>query len=238
MKKIFLRNYRLYLMEALGLGLFMFSACGFTALLQNPSSPWFTAIPSENTRFALVALAMAITAVFIFYSPFTAPSGSHINPAVTLVFLRMGWISRTNAFFYMLFQFAGGLVAVYLMVGLLGPLLTGAPVNYVVTVPGKNVSFMRAAVYEFTIAFIMITMILNTSTRVHLKKYTRVFSGMLIFLYVIFTAKVSGFGMNPARSFASALPAHNWTGFWIYLLCPVAGMSTAAEIFLLQKRKI
>jgi aquaporin Z len=44
--------------------------------------------------------------------------------------------------------------------------------------------------------------------------------------------------MNPARSFASALPANIWTAFWIYLLAPVAGMLSATEVFLLvQKNK-
>jgi len=30
--------------------------------------------------------------------------------------------------------------------------------------------------------------------------------------------------INPARSFASALPGHIWTAFWIYLTAPVIGM--------------
>jgi aquaporin Z len=37
--------------------------------------------------------------------------------------------------------------------------------------------------------------------------------------------------MNPARSFASALPAGLWTGAWIYFTAPVIGMLTAAATF-------
>jgi len=54
---------------------------------------------------------------------------------------------------------------------------------------------------------------------------------------VIFAGPVSGFGMNPARSFASAFLSGIWNSFWIYLLIPVAGMFTAAEVFLLSQRK-
>jgi aquaporin Z len=54
---------------------------------------------------------------------------------------------------------------------------------------------------------------------------------------VIFAGPVSGFGMNPARSFASSFPANIWTGFWIYALVPVAGMLLAAEVYLLLKEK-
>jgi hypothetical protein len=43
--------------------------------------------------------------------------------------------------------------------------------------------------------------------------------------------------MNPARSFASALPSGIWTSFWIYLFIPFAGMLSAAEFFLFFQRK-
>jgi aquaporin Z len=54
---------------------------------------------------------------------------------------------------------------------------------------------------------------------------------------VIVAGPVSGFGMNPARSLASAIPANIWTDFWIYLFIPFAGMMSAAELFLLIERK-
>ena len=37
--------------------------------------------------------------------------------------------------------------------------------------------------------------------------------------------------MNPARSFASALPAQAWTAFWIYFTAPPLGMLLAAELY-------
>ena len=36
--------------------------------------------------------------------------------------------------------------------------------------------------------------------------------------------------LNPARSFASAMLAQLWTGFWIYLTAPLLGMLLAAEV--------
>ena len=55
-------------------------------------------------------------------------------------------------------------------------------------------------------------------------------------IYVIVAGPISGFGMNPARSFASAFPAHIYTAFWIYIVVPFAGMLSAAEFFLLIKK--
>jgi aquaporin Z len=37
--------------------------------------------------------------------------------------------------------------------------------------------------------------------------------------------------MNPARSFASALVAWQWTALWIYFTAPPLGMLAAAEAY-------
>ena len=118
----------------------------------------------------------------------------------------------------------------------MGDNLTAAPLYFVITVPGKY-GETAAAITEFVIAFVMMTMILFTSSDRRLKKYTRIFSAILVCVYAIVAGPVSGFGMNPARSFASALPAKIWTDFWIYLFTPFAGMLGAAEFYLLVRSK-
>ncbi|MEI9955797.1 MAG: aquaporin [Ferruginibacter sp.] len=145
MKATFFKNYKLYLMEALGLAIFMISACFFTAMMEHLATTWHHAFPEPRTRLAIVAAAMGLTALFIFYSPVTAPSGAHINPAITLVQLRMGKINKIDALFYIIFQFIGGTLAVYMMAFFMGNTLTASPVNYVVTVPVKNVPLLKVA---------------------------------------------------------------------------------------------
>ncbi|HEX5655027.1 MAG TPA: aquaporin [Chitinophagaceae bacterium] len=229
------RNWKHYLQEAIGLAIFMISACYFGALLESPQSALHAAMPQAFTRTVTMGLLMGSTALFIFYSPLTAPSGSQINPAVTLCFLRLGKMCHWDALFYIIFQFLGGTLAVYLMQWLMGPVLTGPPVNSVVTVPGKS-GAAAALMVEFGIAFCTMMMILFTSDHPKFKKYTRILSGILVCSWVILAGPVSGFGMNPARSFASALPANTWTVFWIYALIPLAAMLMAAELFRTIKR--
>jgi aquaporin Z len=236
LKAAFTKNWRHYLQEALGLAIFMISACFFSAMLFSGKSSWYHLFPGDMMKNVVMGIMMGLTALFIFYSPWTAPSGSHINPAVTITFLRLDKMCRYDAMFFIIFQFIGGTVAVYLMQLLMGSILTDAPVNSAVTVPGKA-GTLWALVTEFVIAFITMLMVLFTGNNKKLKKYTRIFAGCLVCTWVIVAGPLSGFGMNPARTFASALPAHTWTAFWIYMLIPVTGMMMAAEFFLRIKKK-
>jgi aquaporin Z len=235
MKASFKKNWIHYLQEASGLAIFMISACFFSALLWGNDASFHVTIQNLMLRNIVMGILMCATAWFIFYSPFTAPSGSHINPAVTCTFLRLNKMCPWDAMFYIIFQFIGGTIAVYVMAAILGNVLTAPPVNYAATVPGKN-GVAAATAAEYIIAVIMMTMVLFTSEHTTLKKYTRIFAGCFVCLYVIIAGPVSGFGMNPARSFASAFPAHTYAAFWIYMIIPFAGMLSTAEFFLLIQK--
>ena len=222
MKAAFKKNWKHYLQEALGLGVFMMSACFFSAMLFSEKSSWYNALPNTMIRNILMGIAMGSTALFIFYSPFTAPSGSQINPAVTLTFLRLDKMCRYDALFFALFQIIGGTIAVYIMQLLMGSILIDAPVNSAVTIPGKT-GIWWALISELIAAFVTMSVVLFTSNNDKLKKYTRTFAGCLVCTWVMVAGPISGFGMNPARSLASALPANTWTAFWIYMFIPFVG---------------
>lgn len=101
-----------YLIEAVGLGIFMISACAFGALLEHPKSLVRQAIADSLTRRTLMGLAMGLTSIGIVYSPWGKQSGAHLNPAVTLTFFRLGKIAKPDAIFYVLAQFIGGIAGV------------------------------------------------------------------------------------------------------------------------------
>src|SRR5262245_4447532 len=90
-----------YLMEGSVLGLFMISTCIFGTLLEYPNSRIHLWIPNREMRRVLMGLAMGTTAVALIYSPFGKRSGAHINPSMTLTFLRLGKIAPMDAVFYM-----------------------------------------------------------------------------------------------------------------------------------------
>src|SRR5215467_4160317 len=97
-----------YLIEAACLGLFMVSACSFTVLLEHPASAIRQRLSSALVRRLLGGIAMGVTAVALIYSPWGKQSGAHLNPSVTLTFLRLGKVEPWDAGFYVVAQFIGG----------------------------------------------------------------------------------------------------------------------------------
>ncbi|PZD75226.1 Propanediol diffusion facilitator [Acaryochloris thomasi RCC1774] len=228
MFQIFRDHWPNYLIEAWGLGTFMVSAGVFATLLYAENSP--LSFPHPLLRDLVMGLGMGGTAIAIIYSPWGKRSGAHINPAVTLTFFHLNKIAAWDAFFYILFQFIGALAGVLLVAVALGSPFQEAPVNYVVTVPGQW-GWPAALVAEFTISFVLMTMVLWVSNTPQIARLTGLFSGILVTLYVVFSAPISGFGMNPARTFGSALPAQTWTAFWIYYFAPPLAMLLAADLY-------
>lgn len=102
MKASFKKNFIYYLQEALGLAIFMISACFFGALLWGNDATFHFTIHNETLRNVITGLLMGATALFIFYAPFTAPSGSQINPAVTITFLRLNKMCPWDVMFYVI----------------------------------------------------------------------------------------------------------------------------------------
>lgn len=219
-----------YLIEAWGLGTFMVVAGCFATLLHSPQSPISQWIPSTFLRGALMGIAMGMTAIALIYSPWGKRSGAHFNPAVTLTFFRLKKLALWDVVFYVLAQFIGGASGILLIALILRAAFTNPPINYLATVPGQW-GVIAAFIAEFLLAFGLMTMVLITSNLPRLSNYTGVFAGIMVANYITFAASFSGMSMNPARSFASALPSQIWTAFWIYYFAPPLAMLTAAELY-------
>jgi len=221
-------------MEGAGLGFFMISACFFVALFEHPSSPVNAAIPDTMTRRMLIGIAMGLTAITIIYSPWGKQSGAHINPSVTLTFFRLGKVRAWDAAFYIIAQFVGAALGVFIAHVLLGQIVSHPHVNYAATFPGMKGEVI-AFLAEVTISFILMTVILHVTNTPSIARYTGVFAGLLVATYITFEAPISGMSMNPARSLGSSLFADSHVGLWIYFTAPIFGMLLAAEAYVRTK---
>ena len=219
-----------YLMEAIELGLFMFSACAFTVLLYHPSSPVAQTIHDGVLRRLLMGTAMGSTAIAIIFSPLGKRSGAHFNPSVTWTFFRLGKIGTWDAVFYTLFQFAGGTAGIMLASLTLRNLVAHQTVNYAATLPGPDGPIVAFGA-EILISFVLMSVVLVVSNTKRLARWTGLFAGALVATYITFESPISGMSMNPARTLSSAVGAHIWMSIWIYFVAPPLGMLLAAEVY-------
>jgi aquaporin Z len=223
-----------YLIEAALLGAFMMAACAFGVVFEHPASRVHLAVPNPFVRRALAGVAMGLTAITLIYSRWGKRSGAHMNPSVTLAFLKLGRMRSPDAAFYVTAQFLGAVVGVLVAWGVLGARLAHPSVDFVTTQPGDPgpaVAFLAELVISFVLMAVVITFSASRWMRL-----TGLAAGALIFLYVTFEAPLSGMSMNPARSLGSALAARDLGALWIYFVAPSLGMQLAAAIF--RRRRV
>lgn len=223
-------------MEAAELGLFMISAGVFVSLIEYDGFIIKQIILSAQLRLLLIGIAMGVTAIILINSKIGKRSGAHMNPALTLTFYRLGKIKLWDAVFYIIFQFIGGTIGVYIVYFIFGDIFTNPPVNYVITVPiGNAITLPFFA--EILMSFLLMAMVLFTTNNVNMAKYTGAIAGIMLVIFISVEAPLSGMSINPARSFASAFPSNIWVGFWIYLTAPPIGMLLAAQLYIWIKGK-
>lgn len=223
------RDWPLFLIEGFLLGCFMVSATAATVLMDAPNSPVAHIVSSPILRRVVIGAAMGGTAVILIYCPWGKRSGAHFNPAFTLSFLWLGKIKAYDALGYVIGQFVGGTLGVLYSALVFGSVVQDPSVRYVVTVPGIW-GIGGAWGGEFVISFILVATVLLLNKFPKLVKLTGVFIGILIMVFVTIEVPLSGFSMNPARTFSSAIVADIWTGWWIYYTAPVLGMLAAVEV--------
>jgi aquaporin Z len=218
-----------YLIEGWALGTFMLSAGIAAVLLESRQLPFRELIPSPLARRMLVGIAMGLTALTLIYSPWGRRSGAHMNPAVTLAFLRLGLVRPIDGLSYMLSQAVGGTLGVLAGFLFTAGMLAAPEARWVATVPGESGPFVAFGV-EFLMAMSLMLVVLRFSRSPRLRSFTGCAAAFMVAIFITVAAPYSGMSINPARTLASALPSQIWTAFWVYLLAPPFGMLTAAEL--------
>src|SRR5437762_2485345 len=193
--------------EAACLALFMVSATVFTTLLRHPQSPIAGWAAGPLVQRVPMGVAMGLTLGAIVYSPLGRRSGAHMNPALTLTFLRLGKISVFDAAAYVVAQFAGGALGIVAATWLLAGLPADPSVNFVATVPGPQGAAV-AFLAEAAISFGMMLLVLTVSNASRLMRWTGACAGVLVAAYITIEAPLSGTSMNPARTLGPAVLAH------------------------------
>jgi aquaporin Z len=223
------RHWPEYGVEALFLALLLLAA--------GPASAWVQATadaPSLPWRHALCGITIGALLMGLIYSPWGRRSGTHLNPAITLAYLRLGKIGRWDALFYVLAQCGAALVAVALLRA--GAWLPAAP-------PAALAGFVGASgigtvfVTQFVLSACAMLLILFTSNHQRWFRVTGVLYGLLMMLIVASAGPLSGFGINFARLLAVDLQGDVEAWRWLNLVPPLLGMQLAVEAWRVLTRR-
>lgn len=217
---------RLAAAEAVGTALLVLAGLSLVIFNFGTGSPLARVIPSPGARRLITGFLFGAVGATIAISPLGKSSGAHINPVVTIAFWLRGKMHRRQAIAYLLSQCVGAVVGVL-------PLLAwgamGRSVEFGATVPGADGTWVAVA-GEVTTTFLMITLLLFFLREKRLRDYTPLLFPVLYMLLVWIEAPLSGTSTNPARSLGPAVIAHDWRGFWIYVVGPLAGMALALGV--------
>jgi glycerol uptake facilitator-like aquaporin len=128
---------------------------GLSAIVMDFSqdSPMMSLIPSGDLRRLLTAVIFSLCGTLIIYSPLGRISGGHINPAVTVAFLRLGKISAKSAIAYIVAQVAGAAAGAVIVSFIWGHRVKNS--RLMVTVPGPMGTWAALAV-ETAATFLLI----------------------------------------------------------------------------------
>jgi aquaporin Z len=180
---------------------------------------------SETLGLWFVALAPAVAVALMVYA-FGKISMAHFNPAVTVGFFITKHMPKN-------------LFSVYLIAEIIGALLGGIFVKYVI---GTEANLgANAPDYHFQIPLIVGVEILATALLmavimvvVHtkgLRGFGGIVIGGIVGLDIFFLAFISGASMNPARALAPAIVSGYLNDLWLYWTAPFIGSAIIAGIY-------
>ncbi len=150
-------------------------------------------------------------------------SGCNINPAVTVGIYLLGRMRGRDVLPYILAQLLGAAAASLVLLSVLGNV---DHLGATVAQPGWG--GLRGAEIEALLTF---GLQLAVAMTFH-EKFQRMASGFAVAAALAvgayWGAPLSGGSINPARSFGPALVSESFSGFWIYVVGPLAGAILAS----------
>lgn len=179
------------------------------------------------------AMAFGLT-LAVFFHAYGHISGAHFNPAVTFAHALNSTIRWGQVLFYWVAQFAGAVLAAWLLhtiATLLGGTLEAAATVGMLTVPQP----VLALVVEVLLTFFFISMILQSSTAGPENKATGWVLGAALAFTFLGGGSLTGASINPARTFSIAIFSKpSFTSVYtyvIYLFGPLIGATLAVLVY-------
>lgn len=200
--------------SAEGLGTFLLVLFGPGAAVVGHAHPG--TIPPGGVA---VAFLLAVACLVLLFGPI---SGSHINPAVTIVLALTGRFPRSDVLPYIAAQLGGATAAALV-------LAWGFPTDVSAAATVPVVAWPAALAIEMLLSCLLMLTVMRCIDDTHLRPFeTALAIGGVVGVDALVGGPLTGASMNPARSFGPAVASGRWDIHWAYWVAPIAGMLVAA----------
>ena len=180
-----------------------------------------------------VALAHGLT-LAVFAYVFGHISGTHINPAVTFGLALNGTVRWGEAAVYWVAQFAGAVLAAFVLSSIVGLVnaeaFAGAQTTGVLT---QNFPYY-AVVVEALLTFFLVTTVLHTAVAGKAGPMAGWAIGTTLAIAILAGGPLTGASLNPARTFGPAAvagTARDGMLYLVYFLGPLLGSAIAVGAY-------
>ena len=206
--------------EAIGTFALVFVGCG--AIVVNDLTAGSLGHVGVSAAFGLVIMTMIYATGHI--------SGAHFNPAVTVAFALVGRLPWREVPAYIVGQLGAAIAGSGLLAIMLG-LESGAGVTE------PHMGLPAAILMEITLTFVLMFVITAVATDSRAEgAMAGLAIGATVAMAALFGGPVSGASMNPARSLGPAIVSGHLESIVIYILCPLAGASLGALVYVWLQR--
>ena len=213
-------QWNAYVAEAVGTFLFFFMGIGAGFVLYGDSGA---------PVLLVIALAHGL-ALAVMVSAFGAVSGAHFNPAVTFGLWIAGQVEGGRAAGYVVAQLVGG-VAAAALVGYLFPL----DIPSVAGLPALNselgIDMVKGTIIEAVLTMLLLAAVFGTAVDLRAARIGGLAIGLAVAAGILMGGTLTGAAINPARWFAPALVAGDFTNALVWIVGPLAGAAVIALIY-------
>ena len=192
-----------------------------------------SAIGLYDAGLLAVALAHGLT-LAVFAYVFGHISGTHINPAVTFGLALNGTVKWGEAAVYWVAQFAGGVLAAFVLSSIVGLVnaeaFAGAQTTGVLT---QNFPYYAVGV-EALLTFFLVTTVLHTAVAGKAGPMAGWAIGTTLAIAILAGGPLTGASLNPARTFGPAAvagTARDGMMYLVYFLGPLLGSAIAVGAY-------
>ena len=228
-----------YLAELIGTFALVLFGCG-AAVVDGKTIP-AAVLPDAPLGVGILGIALAFGLAVVAMAYAIGPiSGCHINPAITIAMLVARKISAKDAFWYVISQFAGAVIASAVLYALVEgqPGFTGISewgLGSNGWGPGYLGGYSTASAFlaEAILTFLFLFVIFGTNSRFGNSSMAGLAIGLTLVLIHLVAIPITGTSVNPARSFGPAVFAGGKAlgQLWLFIVAPLLGSVLSAVVW-------